>query len=120
MDYHVTLKKFVISNISISADAEHLEGIQEPIKLETQSTFNFRPPVSPDDPTVLLECDFKIQSDEETLTISMTASGIFEFDSIPDEWLEPVKKHCAKPLVDACFEKVQNILKIIALPIALQ
>lgn len=111
MAYNVTLTRFVISDISMNADPAQLTNIQEPVHVDTEVSFAFRPPVNPDDATVMVECKFKMHSDGDTLVVTLSASGIFKFDSIPDSWLEPIKEYCTQPMVDACTTRVQNILK---------
>lgn len=110
MAYDVTLTQFAISNISISTDPTQLNNIQEPVNVDTEVSFTCRPPVNPDDATVMVECNFKMHSDADTLVVNLSSSGIFQFDSIPDNWLKPVKEYCTAPMVDTCTTRVQNIL----------
>ena len=110
MTYNVTLTRFVISDISINTDPAQLTNVQKPVCVNTESSFTCRPPVNPDDATVMVECTFKMHTDGDALVIQLSASGIFRFDSIPDNWLEPVKKYCTQPMVDACTTRAQNIL----------
>lgn len=111
MAYNVTLTQFVISDISINTDPAQLTNIPEPVHMHNEASFTCRPPVNPDDATAMVECDFKMHSDADTLVVTLSASGIFQFDSIPDSWLEAIKEYCTRPMVDACKTRVQNILK---------
>lgn len=111
MAYNVTLTQFVISDISINADPAQLTTNQETVKMHNEASFTCRPPVNPDDATAMLECNFKMRSDGDTLVVNLSASGIFRFDSIPDSWLEAIKEYCTHPMVDACKARVENILK---------
>lgn len=111
MAYDVTLTQFVISDISISTDSTQINNIQKPINVDIEVSFTCRPPVNPDDTTVMVECNFKMHSDADTLVVTLSSSGIFQFDSVPDNWLEPVKEYCTAPMVDTCKTRVQNILK---------
>ena len=119
MDYKVTMTQFVISDISINADPAQLTDIQTPINISTEFSFTCRPPVNPDDATVMVECKLEIHSAADTLTVNLSASGIFQFDSVPDNWIEPVKELCTPLMVEACMTRVQNILKEMGMALAL-
>lgn len=119
MDHKISMMKFVISSVSINTDPDQLSNLQEPKALNQTSHFSCRPPVDMDDATVLVDGSLQMKSDDEALAVSLSASAVFQFDAIPEDWIDSVKSQCTSPFLHACTDRVQDILKLMGITVSI-